>query len=139
MLTLTRYNPLGLTRANGWDRLFDDFLGSTTEWQPALDLVEKPDAVVVRLDVPGFDPSKIDVSIHDDVLEIKGEVMDETKDEKTVSHRIERRYASFHRAVRLPAPVNAEKVDAETRNGVLTITLPKRDEVLPKRIKIKSA
>jgi len=133
MLTLTRYSPFGLTRLPDWDGLF-----GSESWQPALDVEETPRAVVVKVDVPGFDPEKIDVSIHDDVLEIKGERVQEEKKEDAVSYRYERRYGSFQRSVRLPAPVDAAKVDAVTKDGVLTITLPKRDEVLPKRIKIKN-
>jgi HSP20 family protein len=137
MLTLTRFNPVGLARAEGWDRLFDNFFGAEEAFVPALDLVETPEAVVVKIDVPGFDPEKIELSIHDDVLEVRGERAEETKDENAVSYRHERRYGSFHRAVRLPAPVDASKVNAETKHGVLTVTMPKREEVLPKRIKVK--
>ena len=114
-----------------------DFFGTEEALLPTLDVVETPESVVVKVDVPGFDPEKIDVSIHDDVLEIRGERAEEKKEESAVSCRCERRYGSFHRAVRLPAPVDASKVDAETKHGVLTVTMPKREEVLPKRIKVK--
>lgn len=137
MLTVTRYNPFRLARPRSWESLFEDF-GSTT-WQPALDMVETDDAVVVTMDVPGFDPEKIEVSIQDDVLEVKGEIREEKSEENAVAHRRERRYAAFRRAVRLPAPVSADKVDAQAKHGVLTIKLPKRDEAVSRRIKVKAS
>jgi HSP20 family protein len=137
MLTLTRFNPLGLARTDGWDQLFENFFGAEGTFVPALDLVETQEAVVAKIDVPGFDAEKIELSVHDDVLEVRGERAEETKDENAVSYRRERRYGSFHRAVRLPAPVDASKVEAETKHGVLTVTMPKREDVLPRRIKVK--
>jgi HSP20 family protein len=126
------------------DRLFDRFLEptwdtfeATGEWMPKLDVTETKDAVVVKAEVPGVEPKELQVTVQGDILVIKGE-KEETKEEKDERvHRMERSYGAFTRAVRLPTPVNAEKVDASFKNGVLTITLPKTPEAKGTMIPVK--
>jgi HSP20 family protein len=95
------------------------------DWTPALDVTEGKEAITVKAELPGVDPKEIAVSIEGDLLTIKGEkeAKKEEKDEKR--HRIERSWGSFMRSVRLPATVDAGKVSATFKNGIVTITLPK--------------
>ena len=126
------------------NRLFDEFfsggfftLPSKGEWLPALDVSETNTQVVVRAEVPGIDPKDIDVSITGDILTIKGEKREETAKEEQNYHRIERRYGSFQRVLTLPATVEASKVNASYKNGILTIFLDKKEESQGRNIQIK--
>jgi len=105
---------------------------------PAVDVYQTDDAVVVKSAIPGIKPEDIDISITGDTLTIKGEtrVEEEVNEENYI--RRERRYGSFCRSLALPLPVVTEKAEAEFENGVLTLTLPKAEEVKPKAIKIKA-
>jgi HSP20 family protein len=106
-------------------------------WRPALDVVENDDAYVVKATLPGLKAEDIDISIEDDVLSIKAE-HDEEREESEETYLLrERRYGAFHRAVRLPSGVNGDEAVAEMRDGVLTLTLPKREEYKPKQIEVK--
>lgn len=122
------------------DRLFDDAfyrvgLGQTGEQRPALDLYETEDTVVVRAAVPGFAAEDIHVTLLGDTLTIKGEARSEREEEnRNYIHR-ERRTASFQRSIALPHGVTGE-AKAEFENGVLTLTLPKPEEVKPKTVQI---
>jgi len=128
------------------NRLFDDFFGrdffvepfrGMGEWRPAMDVAETDNAVLVKTELPGLDAKDVEISLSGDVLTIKGEKKEE-KEEKTKSfHRVERHYGSFERAIRLPASVKADKVEATFKNGVLTIELPKTEESKAKSVKIK--
>jgi len=125
------------------NRLFEDFFGqeifpaAAEGWIPALDVRETSDAIVVKADLPGVEPSGIDVSLTGDVLTIKGEKKEEKEEKEADYHRVERRFGSFSRSVRLPASVDAERVSAEYKNGVLTVTLPKKEEEKGKPVRIE--
>ncbi len=128
------------------NRLFGDFLGDTLpaaetqSWMPALDLTETDDSVVVKFEVPGVDPSKLEISVVGDVLEVSGEKpVEESRGTANGWARYERRTGAFRRRVALPVPVNADKIEARAKHGLVTIHLPKRAEVLPKRIAVNSA
>ena len=127
------------------DRMWEDFFGPKRafwhwgeEWTPAVDVAESPDKVTVKAEVPGMDPKNIDISLVGDVLTIKGEKKSEREETKENYHVLERSYGSFSRALRLPAAVVAEKIEAQYDKGVLTVTCPKKEPVKPKAIKIKS-
>lgn len=115
------------------DRLFDRawegewmFPAARVEpWIPELDLVEKGDELIARVDVPGMEAKDIHVLVRDDLLTIRGEKYAEydAKDEKR--HRSERAYGAFTRTVPLPFPVNGSKVAAQVKAGVLTVTMQK--------------
>jgi len=114
----------------------DDVVGS---WSLALDVAEKDDNFLVKASLPGIDPEDLNVTLEDNVLTVQGEVKkDETIEEESY-HIRERRFGSFSRSLRFPVPVNAAKIEAEYENGVLTLTVPKAEEVKPKRIEIKVA
>ena len=111
------------------------------DWSPRLDMFEDNEAYFVKIDVPGIDSKDIDLSVRNDVLTIKGERKQEEKDDASKKKgrqysREERIYGSFHRTVPLPLPVDAEHVDARLQDGVLYITLPKREETKPKKITV---
>ncbi|HEV8641194.1 MAG TPA: Hsp20/alpha crystallin family protein [Methylomirabilota bacterium] len=125
------------------NRLFDNFFGrpsavATAErvWLPLCDMYETKDDLHVTFELPGVREKEVSVAITGDVLTVKGERKwdRELKDENY--HRLERVYGKFERAVPLPVPVQADKVKATYRDGVLEITLPKAEEAKPKEIKI---
>ena len=95
------------------------------EWSPKLDLADTKDAVVVKAEVPGIDPKEIALSLHDQTLTIKGEKKEEKEEKDEQYYRMERSYGAFARSLRLPVPVDAGKVTATFKNGVLTVKLPK--------------
>jgi HSP20 family protein len=127
------------------NRLIDQTFngGSLLEWQPSanwglpLDVSENDDAFIVTASVPGMKPDDMDITISDNVLTIKGEYKaDETIEEERY-HIRERRYGSFGRSITLPVTVNADEVSANYEDGVLTLTVPKAEEVKPRRIEVK--
>jgi len=100
---------------------------------PAVDIVEKDNAFEITAELPGLDAKNIELSLSDDVLTIKGEKKEE-KEEKTKDRYVsERRYGSFRRSVQLPASVDAGKIEANYRSGILTVTLPKSAEAQKKQ------
>jgi HSP20 family protein len=153
-MALERWRPFGV--AERWEplrnlsdiqgevnRLFDTFFGRPPVaspvdrgWAPPVDMYETKDDLVVSVEVPGVREKDISVSITGDVLTVKGErqFAHEVKDESF--YRVERTYGKFERNIPLPMPVQADKVKASYRDGVLEVRLPKADEVKPKQIKV---
>ncbi|MCK5320505.1 Hsp20/alpha crystallin family protein [Candidatus Parcubacteria bacterium] len=105
---------------------------------PAIDVYEDKDNVIVETQLAGIDPEKVDVSIENDVLSIKGESEKKSEVEDKNYYRKEIRRGSFYRSVALPAHVLGDKAEAEAIDGVLKITIPKAQEAKPKRIEIKT-
>ncbi len=130
---------------NEMDRLFEklwdgDFAPVTIgEWMPALDLSESNESITVAVDVPGFEPKDIHVTFREGMLTIRGEKKLELERKDDKFYRSERTQGSFHRIVRLPVAVDATKIQANFRNGVLTITLPKVAEMKGTDIPVKVA
>lgn len=123
------------------NRLFDSFLGRPAAsvprtWAPVLDIHETKDELVLSFELPGVTDKDVSLSITGDLLTLKGEraANRDVKDENV--YRVERVYGKFERSVQLPMPVQAEKVKATYRDGVLEVKLPKVEEVKPKAIKI---
>ena len=104
-----------------------------------MDVTETAEAVVVKAEVPGMDAKEINISVTGDVLTIKGEKKSEREEKEENYHLVERSYGSFSRAMTLPAAVNLDKIEARYDKGVLTVTCPKKEEVKPKSIEIKTA
>jgi HSP20 family protein len=136
------------------DRLFDDFPGGLptisnlrqtfpTEQTltPALDVKETEKELVVKAGLPGIDEKDVQLTIQDGVLTMRGEKKSERKDERENYHLVERSYGSFQRSIRLPDAIDEEKAGARFDKGVLTVTLPKRPELVKaeKKIEIKSS
>ncbi|MBN2474817.1 MAG: Hsp20/alpha crystallin family protein [Pirellulales bacterium] len=128
------------------DRLLTGFLGQPSggPWpgvgrgHPAVNLWEDADAMIVELEVPGVKKDQIDISVVGDELSLKIERPDPTPEDVTY-HRRERPVGAFGRVLRLPADVDAGRVEAELSDGVLTITLPKAENAKPRKIEVVSA
>jgi HSP20 family protein len=148
MANIVRWEPFRdlISLREAMDRLFEEsFIRPRTGWLAplgaealAVDVYESDQDVVVKSSVPGIKPEDIDITITGDTLTIKGETKAEEKVEKANYIRQERRYGAFSRSLTLPTTVVAEKAKAEFENGVLTLTLPKSEEVKPKTIKVKA-
>ncbi|MBU4260413.1 MAG: Hsp20/alpha crystallin family protein [Proteobacteria bacterium] len=108
--------------------LHDLMLESERNWAPRLDVSETDTAIEVIADLPGLEKKDIDISLENSVLVIKGERKEEHKETDKHVHRMERRYGSFYRALRLPTEVKSDKIEASFKNGELKITLPKSEE-----------
>lgn len=106
-------------------------------WAPTADVEETEDGYVVTCDVPGLTAKDVNIALTDNVLAISGERKSESTEKKKGQVLAERRYGSFSRSFLLPATVDAEKIKAAYKNGVLTVSLPKRAETKPKSIEIK--
>jgi len=111
-------------------------VGLFSGWNPALDVFEDKDNVFVKIELPGMKKEEIDISLHDGMLTVTGERKQETKSGEGETFRSERFFGRFHRTVSLPTQVDAEKVKASYRDGILTIKLPKSEEAKPKQIEI---
>ncbi len=127
------------------DRLWDDYFGGgrrglkpLAEFAPAVDVKETAEAVVVKAEVPGMEAKDINISVTGDVLTIKGEKKAEREEKEENYHLVERSYGSFSRSLVLPAAVNLDQIEAKYDKGVLTVTCPKKEEVKPKPIEIKT-
>jgi HSP20 family protein len=94
--------------------------------------------VVIKAEVPGMEAKDIDISLAGDVLTIKGEKKSEREEKKENYHLVERTYGSFSRSLKLPSAVDADKIEASYKQGVLTVSCPKKEEVKPKAIEIKA-
>jgi HSP20 family protein len=145
MTFMTRYNdPWNDLRALQ-NRLFEPFLGrfgsfgdegqSTTTWAPPVDVAEDNEKIHVKVEVPGMDEKDLKINYEDGLLTISGERQFEKKDDRNY-HRIERTCGTFIRSFNLPRSVEASKIVANYRNGVLEIEIPKKEEAKPKQIQI---
>lgn len=105
----------------------------------ALDIVELDDRILVSAEVPGIDPDALDVSLTGELLTLSAEKKDDLAEGQGRRTWSERRFGSFRRAIKLPCPVDADRVEASHKNGVVTITLYKADAVRPRRIEVKQA
>jgi len=110
----------------------------TVGWTPAVDIVEKPDALIVTAELPGLTAKEVDVSVDDGILTISGEKEEEKKEgtEESQYYVFERRYGSFRRSFTLPNAVDVDKISAEFDNGLLKVMLPKTENVRAKGKKI---
>ena len=144
-MKLTRWNPnrsLYDFRSE-MDRLFDNWVGEiggmqlAESWVPAADLKETEDGFAIHLDLPGVVRKDVKVSVHDDVVTIRGQRNKEKTEERNNWHRTERVHGSFERSFRLGTPLDSTKVKAEYVNGVLTIVVPKAESAKPREIEIE--
>jgi HSP20 family protein len=145
MTTIARWEPfLGLSTLHDQvNRLLSETVlrgqgedSGLTTWSPTVDIYETENELVVKADLPDVAEKEIDVCVENNLLTIRGE----RKFEKSVSAdnylRVERSYGAFSRSFSLPNTVNAEAIHAEYKNGVLTVTIPKREESKPRSIKV---
>ncbi len=146
MAGIKRWEPFGelFSLRDDIDRLFDEYFGKSPEkadgalWYPALDISETEDGYQIEMDVPGIPKDDIKLSLRDNQLTISGERKSEKKEESKdkTYHRIERYYGKFQRTIALPNEVDANKIKAEYKDGVLKISLPRAEKSKPKEIKI---
>jgi HSP20 family protein len=134
----------GISRLrNQMDDLFRRFLDDgdmipwAGNWMPAIDVAEKEDSFLVKVELPGMKADDINISVQGNTLSISGEKKEELEEKDKDFYHTERRFGSFRRDVALPAGVDASKIDASFRDGVLTIDLPKSEEEKHRKIKVK--
>jgi HSP20 family protein len=124
------------------NRVFGDVVGrageesNLTPWAPEVDIYETENELVVKADLPDVDPQALDIRVENNILTIRGERKFDKKVNEDNYLRIERSYGSFSRSFSLANSVNSEAIKADYQNGVLTLSIPKREEAKPKQIKV---
>ena len=142
--TLNRWEPFrgAATLQEQVNRLFGNVLehageeSNLTSWAPAVDIYETEQELVVKADLPDVDPKELDIRVKNNLLTIRGERKFEKKVNDENYLRVERAYGSFSRSFSLANTVNSEAIKADYQDGVLTLTIPKREEAKPKQIKV---
>jgi HSP20 family protein len=132
-----------MTLREAMDHLFDDAftrpLTLRDGWSaPAIDMYQTDDEIVVKASLPGVKADEVQINITGEILTLKGETKQVEEKKDKAWHMREQRWGAFERAIALPTEVVADKAKAEFENGILTITLPKAEEVKPKIINIKA-
>ena len=147
MRTLARWEPFrgASSLQEQVNRLFNDVFerqgeeSSLTAWAPAVDIYETEHELVVKADLPEVDPKDLDIRVENNILTIRGERKFEKKVSEESYLRVERAYGSFARSFTLANTVNSDGIKAEYQNGVVTLTIPKKEEAKPKQIKVNVA
>lgn len=141
-MTLTRWSAmpsLAALEVNALNRMFEAAFGDalTQAWVPPVDILETAEgSVVVKAELPEMKREDITITFENNILTIAGERKVERTQENDKYHRVERSYGQFRRSFTLPATVDASKVQASYRDGVLTVELPRREETRPRQIQI---
>jgi HSP20 family protein len=142
-MTLTRWNPvrdLAAVEIDRLNRMFEAFSGEplgSGAWVPAIDIYETRDQdVVVKVDLPAMKREDIKVTFENNVLSIEGERKFVSDVSREQYHRLERGSGAFRRSFTLPTTVDAARVEATYQDGVLTVTLPRREETRPRQIQV---
>ena len=147
-MAIVRWNPLDdiLSLQRRMNKIFEDnFLGKKSSadeelssglWSPSVDIYETESDIVLKAELPEVNQKDIQINIEDNVLSLKGERKFEKETKEENFHRIERSYGSFSRSFTLPGSINKEKVKASYKNGVLKVTMPKKEESKPKQITV---
>jgi HSP20 family protein len=145
-MAITRWKPFRdvVTVQDEMNRLFEDIFGhrparvhwTNGDWNPSVDVTEDKESVVVKAEMPGMKKDDVKISVQDNVLTLKGEKKQEKEEKEADYHRIERSYGSFCRSFQLPTAVRTDRIKANYKDGVLSVTLPKTEEVKPKEIPI---
>jgi HSP20 family protein len=144
-MALVRFDPFRdlMDLQQRVNRLFEETSRSEREdlartvWTPSVDIFEEPEAILIEADLPGLGREDVAVNLENNVLTIQGERRMEHEEERANYHRIERVYGSFTRSFTIPSSVHAEKIEAEFKDGVLRIRLPKREQAKSKQIEVK--
>ena len=148
-MALVRWDPVREVDSlqSEMNRVFDAFFGNTGQaagtgrvrrWLPAMDLVETEDTLILRADLPGLSEEDVDIEVKDSVLTLSGERKAEHEDRSEGFYRVERAFGTFSRSLSLPEGVDADKIAADFRNGVLEVRIPKPEERKPHRVAIGS-
>ena len=146
MMKITKYTPrypeAGFPFESTVSSMLNDLMGwnrnnALSSWAPNVDIVETEDSYQIHAELPGITEDEVNVTLNNNVLTLSGEKKQEVKDEKENYVRVERTYGKFERSFSLPSNIVADKVDADYKDGVLTITVPKAEEAKSRTIKIK--
>lgn len=146
MANLSRRDPLRemLLWNRSMERMLDQMYGDEGFGDQAniripLDVIENDDEFIVKAEIAGIDPENIDITYTDNNLTIKGEVMDEREEteEEGRYHLRERRFGTYSRTISMPGTIDVENIEAESKDGILLLHLPKKEEVKPKRIEVQ--
>lgn len=126
------------------NRLFEGNYANTSQeeatlnaWMPAVDIYEDAESFLIKVELPEVSKENVKVSLDDNKLSLSGERKVEHEDKREGYHRVERSYGQFYRSFTLPPNVNAEAINAQFKDGVLRLTLPKKEEAKPKQIDVK--
>ncbi len=148
-MPIVRWEPFRdlVTTQDRLNRLFNETMGRfvgnegtrSGAWVPSVDIYETEQDIVLTAELPGVDPKDVEATVHEGTLYLKGERKYEKEVKEESYHHVERAYGSFARSFELPASVDADKVQAEFKDGVLTLTMPKKEEARAKKIKISTA
>jgi HSP20 family protein len=143
---LNKWEPVSdiVSLQDEMNRLFLDFFGRTpgrrlvgdSLWAPVMDIEETKDDIIIKAEIPGMTKEDVKIQVSGDIITISGERKREEENRDKTYHRIERSYGQFQRMITLPGEVQSAKAKASYENGVLTIKLPKSEEVKPKEISI---
>lgn len=142
--TLSRFEPcrVPFSLPEQFQRFFNEAFdrsaeeGALTPWAPAVDIYENEHELVVKADLPDIKPEELDIRVENNILTLRGERKFEKKVDEKNYLRVERTYGLFSRSFSLANTVNSEAIKAEYKDGVLTLTVPKREEAKPKQIKV---
>ena len=145
MTMLTRWEPFRemarlqeeMARILGTDERRGFATGESVGWTPACDIFEDDESVMLRFELAGVDPKDVEIRFENGVLTLKGERKLEREEQRENYHRVELGYGTFTRSFSLPGTVDPEKIKAESKNGILTVTLAKRAEAKPRSIQVK--
>jgi len=141
-MNLVRINPFPEFRGlnSVVDRFFEDEVAwpakQMRSWSPVVDVTETKDELLFAIELPGFEKDEVEITVENRELRISGE-RKQVEDKDSTRHRSERWYGRFLRSFRLPPTVDEEKISANLKNGLLTLTLPKKEEIKPKQIPVK--
>jgi HSP20 family protein len=125
---------------DAFSRFFEDSSRNLTTrtWSPPVDVFEENGNVIISAELPGLEQKDVEINVENGRLTISGERTFEDRDKSKDYHRLERWYGKFFRSFQLPTSVDLSQIDAALRNGLLTVTIPKKEEAKPRQIKVKS-
>ena len=143
-MAMVRFEPFRelMTLQDRMNRLFEGSRANDEDWAlggswaPAVDIYEKDGNIVLKAELPGVDPKDVDIRVENNLLTLRGERKFDNEVQREHYHRVERSYGSFTRSFSLPNVVDTGNIKAEFKEGVLRVTLPKREEARPKQIQI---
>jgi HSP20 family protein len=146
-MPITRWEPFRdlVSTQDRFNQLFNETFArafgdqqevSPRAWVPPVDIYETGESFVLKAELPGINPEEVEIRVEDNTLYLKGERKFEKEVKEENLHQVERLYGTFSRSFALPGTIDSEKVNAEYKNGILTLTLPKREEAKPKTIRI---
>jgi HSP20 family protein len=133
-MDLIRFHPFSLL--GEMDRRFEGAVSATPTWVPRVDAFDREKELVIRVELPGVKPEDVDITVEDRTLTISGKRQFEETEEQTGYHRREIFTGEFKRTLLLPEGLNAEEVNARAENGMLSVTIPRRPELLPRKVKV---